>query len=255
MKLPRIEQIDSDDKNFLYKHDLLELHNPQKSAPSYLSYTSRLYFILKKVKMYVSKGSRILDNGCAQANISLLLAEDGYNTVAIDRCQNFLNYSRLKYEKGRINWCCADALWLPFKDCVFNSIILGELLEHNIPAQKILLESKRVLKNNGYLFISTPNAQFITFKYPTFSRFKSHSNIACFNKHQFLFTRDELLKVLKETGYKIKCHCFLNTPWFTGSLKFRYFTGFIPSPLRTIFDKLTSIIGRLCEIQIVVAKK
>jgi 2-polyprenyl-3-methyl-5-hydroxy-6-metoxy-1,4-benzoquinol methylase len=46
--------------------------------------------------------TRVLDLGCAQGNLALLLAEEGYSCCAVDLRPEFLAYAGLKYERGAL---------------------------------------------------------------------------------------------------------------------------------------------------------
>lgn len=52
----------------------------------------------------------------------------------------------------------ADACELPVEDGSFDFVICRELIEHVLSPIQLLAEMYRVLKDDGYLFITTPNA-------------------------------------------------------------------------------------------------
>lgn len=54
----------------------------------------------------------------------------------------------------------ADAHVLPFKDKVFNTVLMFEVLEHLESPIKSIKEVKRILENNGELIVSIPNAMY-----------------------------------------------------------------------------------------------
>lgn len=51
----------------------------------------------------------------------------------------------------------ADACHLPFDDNSFSAILCREVIEHVQEDSELLYEARRVLKDNGWLFITTPN--------------------------------------------------------------------------------------------------
>ena len=51
----------------------------------------------------------------------------------------------------------ADGTWLPLKDCHFDTVFMGEVLEHVWNPVILLQETHRVLKYGGLLVITTPN--------------------------------------------------------------------------------------------------
>jgi len=82
----------------------------------------------------------------------------------------------------------ADAADLPFEDKSFDVVICRELIEHVSDEQKVYSEIKRVLKPEGYLLITTPNAYSIAID-GTF--------------HVRGYTPIAFLKELKEQGFEI----------------------------------------------------
>ncbi len=58
---------------------------------------------------HVPTGGRIIEIGCAQANMSLLLAESGYDCTACDIDADAIAYGRKKFEHGSMNWVVGDA--------------------------------------------------------------------------------------------------------------------------------------------------
>jgi len=64
----------------------------------------------------------------------------------------------------RVEFCLAKGQNLPFKSNTFNKILLIDVLEHmdGFSKKSVILESFRVLKNNGVLLINTPNIIYLT---------------------------------------------------------------------------------------------
>lgn len=95
----------------------------------------------------------ILDLGSGEGGTSLVLSEDNI-VISAD-----LNKERLtsQYYSSKISKIIADASALPFKEESFNLIVLQDVIEHlpdpEIPANKFSC----ILKDNGKIFISTPN--------------------------------------------------------------------------------------------------
>ena len=109
-----------------------------------------------------ARGKRILDIGCSQGIVCLLLAREGFNCVGIDYEKTAIEYAleELKKEEDivrkRVEFKIGDALHLSFEDDSFDTVILGEILEHLIHPEKVLKEAKRVLKDGGMAIITVP---------------------------------------------------------------------------------------------------
>jgi len=98
---PKISKIIEFDKN--------EIDNPIHYHPLKLAYMDRINFIIDYIKKnYTPINIEIAEFGCAQANMSLLLAQEGYETFAIDIDEEFIEYSKKKYEFGKITWICSN---------------------------------------------------------------------------------------------------------------------------------------------------
>ena len=101
----------------------------------------------------------ILDLGCGDGRLTNFLRRCGKKVIAIDK----------KKSKRNFNYIIADAEKLPFKDTIFNQIILLDVLEH-IPNEKSVVEEiTRVINKNGNLIITIPTN---FWKYPFYNFMK-----------------------------------------------------------------------------------
>jgi SAM-dependent methyltransferase len=108
------------------------------------------------------QGEDVLDVGCSQGIASLLLAREGRRVVGIDRELEALEFarSRLLDEEAaiqeRTTFLHGEATALPFDDASFDTVLLGELLEHQIQVRPPLDEARRVLRPGGRVIITVP---------------------------------------------------------------------------------------------------
>src|SRR3989338_5853283 len=58
---------------------------------------------------------------------------------------------------GKTYPVCGDGCILQYKDNSFDAVLCAEVIEHVPDAVSMLKECKRVLKNEGYIIITTPN--------------------------------------------------------------------------------------------------
>jgi ubiquinone/menaquinone biosynthesis C-methylase UbiE/spore maturation protein CgeB len=107
-------------------------------------------------------GRRILDIGCSHGVASILLAREGKEVVGLDREQGALDVAaeRLAREvpevQDRVTLVKAEARELPFEDQSFDSVLLGEVLEHQVDPEPVLTEAARVVRRGGRVVITTP---------------------------------------------------------------------------------------------------
>ena len=94
---------------------------------------------------------------------------------------------------------CADAQYLPFNDRKFDCVIMGELLEHLWNPMSALLEAWRVLKRNGMLVVTTPNAYSLN----RMLSYIIHKQITLGSAdHTTIFTPEALFKLMRKCGFE-----------------------------------------------------
>jgi glycosyltransferase involved in cell wall biosynthesis len=103
-----------------------------------------------------SNENMMLDVGSGTGLLSCEHAKRSKWVVAVDVAQDRAEISRA-YHSFEV--CKADAKSLPLKDCVFDTIVCYDVLEHVPNYSQALREFKRVLKPNGKLKLAIPNVQ------------------------------------------------------------------------------------------------
>jgi SAM-dependent methyltransferase len=190
--------------------DQREIDNPDPYKPACRNYVDRIDTVVRLVKKMVSPGGLVVEIGSAQGNMSLLLAEQGYRVQAIDLNPAFLEYSKLKYERGDITWIHSNLEDLD-NSHPFDAVILAEIIEHCAWPEKVIASAVKLLKPGGIVIVTTPNAEKIMDHTPTFSEFMDDKKRRELEKlqfgpdgedHLFLFTMKEM-KSLVPQGAKL----------------------------------------------------
>ena len=104
----------------------------------------------------IGKGKKILEVGCRSGNLTQFYHE-GNEVVGIDVDRNAL----VEFEKRlnlKTHWVDVDSEDLPFDDETFDIVVFSEVMEHLRFPQKALSEISRVLRKDGQLIGSVPNA-------------------------------------------------------------------------------------------------
>ena len=161
-------------------------------------------------------GDKVLDIGCG----------DGYHLHLLNNLGLKLDLAGTDYDKeglikAKKNLSIGIPLEygdlmskLPFKAKTFDSIVMSEVAEHLPDDIKGLKEVCRVLKKNGTLCLTVPNAHYPFLWDPINwvleKVFGTHIQSGFFagiwNQHERLYTRDKIRKVVKEAGFKVeKC--------------------------------------------------
>ncbi len=111
-----------------------------------------------------SPGDIILDLGCGTGRYTKLFSESGANLVGIDFSEEMLKIARLKIKDAQfIKWDITRKL--PFPDKSFNKIICSLVISHIKNIYPVIMEMKRVLKEDGFIIITTihPKVDFSDF--------------------------------------------------------------------------------------------
>lgn len=117
----------------------------------------RVAWILSNVK-----GPRVLDIGCSQGIISILAARAGHEVLGVDieRPQIEFATAALEHEpddvRGRARFMLADMFVADLGGQTFDTIILGEVLEHLADPRQLLERALGFLAPNGRFVITTP---------------------------------------------------------------------------------------------------
>ena len=126
----------------------------------------------------------VLDAACGTGYGSSLLLEKGSSKVTgIDNSIEAINFCKKNYFKKNLNFELGNCEKLTFKKSEFDIVISFETVEHLENPNQFLIETKRVLNENGILIISTPNIETYQENNP-------------FHKHEF--TTNEFKTFLKK---------------------------------------------------------
>lgn len=208
----QLDEAHEDVVPFLLANDRNEIDHPNARHLTRLNYRDRIFYIVDRIRHYFPDPSRhkVAEFGCAQANMSLLLAELGYQVWAVDINPAFLRYGQCKYERGNVVWLVAnidEELDIPLGS--LNVVILAEVVEHCAYPEEIVRKALCYIRPGGLLIGTTPNGARIKTELPTFCSVKdSEQRRAFLNKqfgpdaddHLFLFTLQEARYLVPPNG-------------------------------------------------------
>ena len=103
----------------------------------------------------INSSSLVLEFGCGTGKNTAWLAEHTAQITGVDFSEEMLNKARQKIASPNINFEQADITksW-PFANESFDVITCNLILEHVENLDFIFSEAQRILKTNGYFFIS-----------------------------------------------------------------------------------------------------
>ena len=155
-----------------------------------------LDFILRAVTTDLSEERpRMLDVGCAIGSF-MMTASAYFDVEGVDLSNTLADVARNNGHKvttGRIQ----D---VPGKE-VFDLITMQQLIEHITDPRDMLNHAYRLVKTNGFLYISTPNIDSASFAYLK----PRHIHVSSFG-HVSLFNKRSLALLANKCGFELTAH-------------------------------------------------
>jgi len=155
---------------------------------------------------------KVLDIGCAEGVLCMLLAHRGHDVTGSDISNNFLNKvlvaSKMCNENIKTIKCDIENTIKPFKNIKYDVIYLMDVIEHLRNPVEALVNIRKLITDDGQFFIHTPNV----FTINKFLRYliKPKKIVNNFNiihdLHVVAYDLDSLNKLLNFVGFKITKH-------------------------------------------------
>ncbi len=107
-------------------------------------------------------GTDVLDLGCSQGIASLLLGREGHKVLGLDIDAEAIDYARRQLAdqpasvQENTTFKHIEPGAVPCEDESFDTVLLGEILEHQACPAKMLAEVRRVLRPGGKVVITVP---------------------------------------------------------------------------------------------------
>jgi SAM-dependent methyltransferase len=108
----------------------------------------------RQIPDFVEDGS-LLEIGCGRGEYLAKMRDLGWNVRGVDVSQEAIDFAKSHYQ---LDVCVAWADNLPYDDASFDIVFLKHVIEHLHEPIAIMKEIYRVLKPNGRILITTPNA-------------------------------------------------------------------------------------------------
>lgn len=158
----------------------------------------RYQFALELLPPNKSKYQKILDVGGGAAEFSRIVEKRGYDVVFIDG--NKSNVERAKslgYDSYRID---LNNNWNLFNENEFDGAVLLDVIEHVVGVGVLLREIERILKDNGFLIITTPNYAYWKYRLDALRGNPPPGE----GYHFRFFTKKYLSELLEKVGLKVE---------------------------------------------------
>src|SRR5262245_13017675 len=260
MKRPTHDPRWSPEINALYRHDMQEIWDPTINRHIWNQYHNQLELYLGLAGGADGEGKKkILDVGCAQGTLALLLAERGHDVVALDLRSHFLEYAESRYTHGQIRFVAGNALECQLQE-QFDLIFANQIIEHLVHPERLVERLKGLLKEGGKLVVTTPNWHYVRNSLPSFrdigdpAQFEDRQFTADSDGHFFAYKDSELIGIFASAGLKNIGRLFFESPFISGHMKLRYVHRIIPLKLLRALDYsvLLSPLGRYLAHQLMI---
>jgi O-antigen biosynthesis protein len=104
------------------------------------------------------RGRRVLDLGSGEGFGAALLAATAAEVVGVDVDPAAVEHARRNYARDGLTFQTGSALDLgAFASGSFGAVVAFEMIEHVSEQERLLDEVRRVLAEDGILFVSTPD--------------------------------------------------------------------------------------------------
>jgi 2-polyprenyl-3-methyl-5-hydroxy-6-metoxy-1,4-benzoquinol methylase len=233
-----------DSWKYSYPFDLLEIYG-DLSCPEYTyAYANRRQQTLELVQKVAHPGAKVLDIAAAQGNFSLSLAEMGYDVTWNDLREELIDYVKLKWESGKIEYQPGNFFELNL-DCQFDVVLATEVIEHVAHPDQFLVKIAQFLKPGGHIIVTTPNGEYFRNGLPKFSDCPDPSQYESLqfkpdaDGHIFLLHLDEIRQLAGRAGLSVEESVLTTNSLTNGHIKLHYLLKIIPKFLVDLLENLT----------------
>jgi len=140
------------------------------------------------------KKKRFLDIGCATGLLLNHMKSKGWITKGVEICKQSAEYGIKNFGLDVFTGTLEEAA---FPDHYFDAVHFSHLIEHVPDPKALLLEIRRILKRDGRMILTTPNAGGFQ------ARAAKGTWRSAIPDHIYLFTKKTMKTLLERTEYKI----------------------------------------------------
>lgn len=262
MKLPEVREDPTWTR--LRDHDVQELWDHSIAPHVAAAYRARMQLLANVIETLADGSGRVLDVGCAQGTLGLMLAERGVRVSLLDIRSENIEYARSRFEKGDVDFHVGllSETCPPSND--YDVVVCTEVLEHVPAPAHFLARLKGKVRPGGALVLTTPNADYSLARLPTFGGApqtvidEAEPNSMDGDAHRYLYTREELIALARGVGLQVERHGFFLPAWLEGHLKTRHLHRLIYQVRKEILHlapELPATLGRrFCSSQYLVTR-
>ena len=155
---------------------------------------------------FPNRPGQLLDIGCGYGFFPKMAEEKGWKAIGVDLDPKGIGYAK---EHLQVNALLGDIRDINFPDCSFDLVTLWNVVDFVPDPLDFLSEIHRVLKEDGYVFIRTPNVawQYLSFRLTKFlmqlgwCKLFDDRPFTTFIFHLINFSRPTLRLLLDRSGF------------------------------------------------------
>jgi len=157
-----------------------------------------LHFSRRKeeIESYIKTG-RLLDVGCGRGFLLANFVGSDIDYLGVEPRKRISKEAKKRLGEDKIFYGTLKEAKLP--DAYFDAVTMINLIEHLPYPRETLEEANRVMKNNGLLFIETPNVGSFL---PGILGKRWHAFLE--REHHYFFSKDTLTRMLTSTGFRVQ---------------------------------------------------
>ncbi|WP_448214112.1 class I SAM-dependent methyltransferase [Colwellia sp. MEBiC06753] len=149
--------------------------------------------------------SRVLDIGAGNGKLCSEISQSGYETVGVEYDQKGVEIAKSLYPNVNFyNYGVQDdPKKLLIDEELFDIVVSTEVIEHLFSPHLLPVYAKGVLKENGYIVITTPYHGYLkNLALSLFNKWDHHHTPLWHGGHIKFWSRNTLRQLLKENGFK-----------------------------------------------------
>ena len=227
-----------------FHYDQMEIYGDSLRSGYAYAYRGRRAATLDLIQRVAKPGARILDVAAAQGNMTLALAELGYDVTWNDLRADLVDYVKQKYETGVVQYAPGNIFELHFGE-LFDVVVMTEVIEHVAHPDEFLRKIAGFVRPGGHIVMTTPNGEYFRNKLPKFSDFPDPSQFESQqfkpdgDGHIFLLHGSEVKEMARAAGVEVVEMRLLNNSLTSGHLKLGKIIPFLPSRAVRGLERLT----------------
>lgn len=108
--------------------------------------------------LHLVSGKTVLDLGCNCGYGTNLLSQSCASITGVDVSPAAIETAKKKYQRSNLSFTVVNGITLPFEDHSIDVITSFQVIEHLVDYNAYFSEIRRVLKPDGLVLLTTPNA-------------------------------------------------------------------------------------------------